>query len=103
MSFVNGSLNLQPVLGIHSPRIAATGRRPLYITPRAGRALELLGHAIDYLMDEYLHQNERLSPADPQVAAIQLLMALNREIYYECPPRPTFTDRLRAFLGISLK
>jgi hypothetical protein len=103
MSVVNSSLHLQAVLGMHSPAIAATGHCPRSITPRAGRALELLGHAIDYLIDEYLHENERLSDSDPQVVAIQLLMALNREIYYECPPRITFTDRLRAAFGISLK
>ena len=71
------------------------------ITPQAGRALELLGHAIDYLIDEYIHKANPLSSADPQVAAIQLLMALNRQIYYECPVVPTFGEKLRSLLRIA--
>jgi hypothetical protein len=58
------------------------------ITPEAGRALEILGHAIEYLADEYVH-DVGLLPAmqnsDPQVEAMQLLMVANREIYYACP------------------
>ena len=42
------------------------------ITPEAGRALELLGHAIEYLADEYMLETKNLSPTDPQVAAILL-------------------------------
>jgi uncharacterized pyridoxamine 5'-phosphate oxidase family protein len=53
-----------------------------------GRALEILGHAIEYLADEYAlsaAQMGTLSSADPQVEAIQMLMALNRQVYYACP------------------
>lgn len=70
------------------------------ITPEAGRALEILGHAIDYLTDEYINEAMNLSANDPKVEAIQLLMALNRQIYYECPVVPTFTERVRAFFHL---
>lgn len=74
----------------------ATRRR---ISPQAGRALELLGHAIEYLTDEHLHQGGTFAAGDGQWQAIQLLMALNRRVYFECPVVPTFSDRLLRFLN----
>jgi hypothetical protein len=76
---------------------ANTNHRRL-ITPEAGRALEILGHAIEYLADEYAHEAKLISAHDPQVEAIQLLMALNRQIYFACPVVPTLVERLRALL-----
>jgi|KBSMisStandDraft_5_1062788.scaffolds.fasta_scaffold30081_3 hypothetical protein len=76
-----------------------TGRQKRrVITPEAGRALELLGHAIEYLTDEYVGETKNLSPTDPQVAAILLLMDLNRKVYFGCPIRLTVGERIRAFL-----
>ena len=60
-------------------------KRTRRITFEAGRALEMLGHAIEYLTHEYVHEAKELSAIDPQVAAIRLLMNLNRQVYYECP------------------
>lgn len=68
------------------------------VSPRDGRALEILGHAIDYLTDEFVHAGGALSARDPLVEAVQLLMRLNREIYFNSPEVPTLVDRLRAFL-----
>lgn len=69
------------------------------ITPQAGRALEILGHAIDYLIDEWIHvRGKNLSPDDPQAEAIYLLMKLNREIYDDCPPVFTLMERLESTL-----
>lgn len=68
------------------------------ISPQSGRALEILGHAIDYLTDEYIHHGGTFCARDPQVRAIQLLMALNRQIYFECPEVLTLRERCRAFL-----
>jgi hypothetical protein len=76
---------------------AAPNRRRV-IDPRSGRALEILGHAIEYLADEFAQEAAELSAADPRVEAIQILMALNREIYFECPVKPTIAERLRALL-----
>ncbi len=35
-----------------------------------------------------------LSADNPQVEAIQILMTLNRQIYFECPVMPTIGERL---------
>jgi hypothetical protein len=55
------------------------------LSPEGGRALEILGHAIEYLADEYANDLANKGPlgsADPRVAAIQILKGLNRAIYY---------------------
>jgi hypothetical protein len=65
------------------------------IGPEAGHALEKLGHAIEYLADEFVHEGGvSLSADQPQVQAIQLLMALNRQIYFACPEIPTLKERV---------
>jgi hypothetical protein len=68
------------------------------IIPQAGRALEILGHAIEYLTDEFAHEGGPLSAHDGRVQAVQLLMALNRQVYFECLEAPTFGERWRLFL-----
>lgn len=67
------------------------------ITPEAGFALEVLGHAIEYLADEYVHEGGILSSIDnpdPHVEALRLLMAANREVYYACPVMPSLYQRV---------
>jgi hypothetical protein len=68
------------------------------ITPQAGRALEVLGHAIEYLTDEFVHEGTSFSAVNEQIQAVQLLMALNRKVYFECPEVPSFGERCRAIL-----
>jgi hypothetical protein len=61
-------------------------------TAEAGLALEVLGHAIEYLADEYVHEVDSLSfsvRGDSRVEAIQLLMAANRQVYYACSLVPS--------------
>ena len=80
---------------------AVTGRsvmRRRRISSEAGHALEILGHAIEYLTDEFIYAGGSFSAHDAQVEAVQLLMSLNREIYFGCPEMPTFADRFRALL-----
>lgn len=79
-----------------APVVCSDRRRR--ISPEAGRALEILGHAIEYLTDEYVHQGNSFSANDAQLKAVQLLMALNRQIYFECPVVPSFAERCRSFL-----
>ena len=69
------------------------------ITPEAGHALEKLGHAIEYLTDEFMNE-ENHAPfcRDGRLEAIELLMAANRTIYYHCPEVPSFRARFSAFL-----
>jgi hypothetical protein len=81
--------------------LAASGSlRRRRISPQAGRALEILGHAIDYLIDEYIERGGQFRQGDPELKAIQLLMATNRAIYFECPVVPTLAERCLRLIGI---
>ena len=79
--------------------LVASRRR--LITPQAGHALIKLGHAIEYLTDEFVHHGGSLSANSAQLQAVQLLMALNRQVYFECPAVPTFGERCRSFLHLN--
>lgn len=68
------------------------------ITPQAGKALEKLSHAIEYLTDEFVQSGTSFSASNSQLEAVQLLMALNRRVYFECPEVPTLGERLRSLL-----
>jgi len=70
------------------------------IDPQAGHALEILGHAIEYLTDEFVHSGGDLSPHNPELQAVQLLMAINRAIYFDCPEVPSFRERCRRMMGV---
>ena len=79
--------------------VAASGRgvlRRRRISPEAGHALEILGHAIEYLTDEFVHAGGSFSAHDGQVEAVQLLMAMNRQIYFACPEVPSLGERWRS-------
>jgi hypothetical protein len=87
-----------PAITASTERVQPNRRR--IITPQAGRALEILGHAIEYLTDEFVHEGGALSANNAQLEAVQLLMAFNRQIYFECPVAPTFAERFRSLLGM---
>lgn len=71
------------------------------ISPQAGRALEILGHAIEYLTDEYVHSGGAFSARAAEVEAVQLLIGINREIYFDCPEVPTLGERCRSLLRLT--
>lgn len=50
-------------------------------TPQQGRALEILGHAIEYLVDSRLFDQWQ-TPAD--AAAVHLLMERSRAVFADC-------------------
>jgi hypothetical protein len=79
-----------------TPAVPAIRRRR--ISPEAGRALEMLGHAIEYLADEYVYEGSSFNASDSQLQAVHILMALNREVYFECPFVPSFKERWNALL-----
>jgi hypothetical protein len=90
-----------PVPGIADPALP-TRIRPRHISPEAGRALRILGHAIEYLANEFLHDVVPPSTRNPRLQAVQLLLDLNREVYAECPEEPetpTLRERCRRFLS----
>lgn len=70
------------------------------ISPQAGHALEKLGHAIEYLSDEFMLAGGSLAADNPQVEAVQLLMGINRQIYFACPEVPSLAERLRGLLHL---
>ena len=79
-------------------RAGANQRRR--IDPKAGHALEILGHAIEYLADEFVHEGGSFSPRDGRLEGVRLLMALNRQIYFECPVVPSLSQRLLVFVHL---
>lgn len=79
------------------PTVARTNaNRRRRISPEAGHALEKLGHAIEYLTDEFVFAGGSFEASSPQLEAVQLLMALNREIYFACPEVPSLGQRFRS-------
>jgi hypothetical protein len=88
------------------PGAIVSVRRSRKLSREAGRAIEMLGHAIDYLADEFALDcmsisRSRNSGPNPRMAAIELLMACNREIYLSCPEIPSFSERFsRKFRSI---
>ncbi len=96
---------------LHSDRSAPVPQRevrharPTYIRRRGsseqGRALETLGHAVEYLVDSRMRFN------DPQAApgerdAIELLMRLNRAVFSECPEVVPVSRRVRHWFALRL-
>ena len=79
------------------PAVRIGTKRRRQITPQAGHALEILGHAIEYLTDEFVNCGATFSSRDAQLEAVQLLMARNREVYFECPELPSLGERFHAF------
>lgn len=80
------------------PLVGEGLNRPRHVDPNAGRALEILGHAIEYLTDEFVHEGGDLTASDPRLEAVQLLMAVNRRVYFDCPVIPSMSERLWAYL-----
>ena len=69
------------------------------IGPKARRALKILGHAIEYLSNEFVRGQSPDLDREGQLGAIHILMALNRQIYFECPEKPTLGERWRTLVG----
>jgi hypothetical protein len=82
------------------PRASVRANRRRRITPQAGHALEILAHAIEYLTDEFVHHGLTYSAKNEQLEAVQMLMALNRQVYFECPEVPSFGERCCALLHL---
>ncbi len=111
MATIMTNNNLIPIAAIPSlargarPAIAASTFRRRRIDTETGRAIEMLGHAIEYLADEFAldcmsQRVGNVGAPHPQIAAIELLMARNREVYFACPEVPTVGERLRSLLHL---
>ncbi len=67
------------------------------ITREQGRALETIGHAIDYLNDCYLYEgaeNDRLDFRGPSIEAVHLLIQKQRQMLESLPIVETLASRL---------
>lgn len=91
-----------PRAGACTSPIVGVQPRSRRITPEAGHALEILGHAIEYLQDEFTREGGDIGTHDGQVQAIQLLMSLNRQVYFQCPEILNFRDRIAGMFGRNL-
>lgn len=76
--------------------VGANGVIRRKITPGAGKALEILAHALEYLSDECAVSDAGEPWLGARMDAIRLLKALNREIYLQCPQTPSAGARFRA-------
>lgn len=83
------------------PAATAAPRIRRRITPRAGRALEILAHALEYLSDECAVSGRVGLWLEDRLEAIELLKSLNRRVYLECAeiPRAGFRDFLRGYFS----
>jgi hypothetical protein len=81
----------------------AVGQRRRRVSQEFGRAIEMLGHAIEYLADEFalecMRGQEHVGVGmHPRVVAIEILKKCNRVVYLSCPEIPTLGERIRAVL-----
>jgi hypothetical protein len=87
------------------PATGLTSFRRRKVTHEAGRAIEMLGHAIEYLADEFAlecrsREDQVAAGKHPRIMAIELMMTRNREIYFSCSMAPTLGERLRSLLHL---
>lgn len=75
-----------------APRSAPARKRS---TPQQGQALEILGHAIEYLVDSRLFDQWE-SPSD--AAAVHLLMGCSRAVYADCEEMHPWHQRIQRAL-----
>jgi hypothetical protein len=69
-------------------------RRP---DPYQGRALEKLGHAIEYLVDSRMAWNDRRTTrADAE--AVDMLMGLSRCVFSECEEILPVSQRIKGWM-----
>jgi len=68
------------------------------ISQQTGWALDVLGHAIDYLATDLVDHNPSYSADDAQLEAVQLLISLKRQVYLECPETHSMGERFREIM-----
>lgn len=85
---------------VRSSRVQPAPRRRG--SAQQGRALETLGHAVEYLVDSRMFLVER-SSAKAEQEAVQILMRMSRSVFSECPEVVTLWMRMGQFCRKSLK
>jgi hypothetical protein len=97
---IGGQIGNKPVLDdLNLVNLQSTGlgiRRRA--TQQQGRGLEILGHAVEYLVDSRMFVIDQPSTrADAE--AVQLLMLLSRQVFAECAQVPQPARRLRHWIA----
>lgn len=69
------------------------------ITREARLAMRILGHAIEHLSEESVQENDLTKAHKGEIKAVKLLMALNSQIYAECPAFRPWRNQLAVFLN----
>jgi hypothetical protein len=82
-----------------APTANARLSRRRRFSPGVGRALTVLGRAIEHLTDDLAHEGASPTARNPRIEAVLVLMTLNRQIYLECPELPSLSERFRAMFG----
>jgi hypothetical protein len=80
-----GELIVHHIATAAQSRRARTGSKVRRRSPTRiqGKALETLGHAIEYLVDSRIHRDRDLS-SSADCEAEQIMMRLSREVFAEC-------------------
>ena len=84
----------QPDLPALRPAGASILRRG---TAEQGRALEVLGHAIEYLVDSRLFVLDQAAVRSDD-EAVQIMMRMSRAVFAECPEVVSLRRRLRMWI-----
>lgn len=95
-----GSQLLPEFAGIAPPIRARV--QPISVRRRAnakqGRALEIIGHAIEYLVDSRLFITSGLDERGEQ-EAVQILMRTSRAVFAECPEIVPLRRQMRQWIA----
>jgi hypothetical protein len=97
-NFGSGSRRALGPIAVAPAPVPVVRRR---LSPENAKGLEILGHAIEYLADEYAADPTNKGPlgnADPRVQAIQTLKSLNRALYFSGVEVPPVWQRVRRWL-----
>ncbi len=70
----------------------------LKVSQRVNRGRRILSHAIEHLTGSMADIRESPAERDARLQAVQILMALNREVYLEGRSVPTFGERCLTWL-----
>ena len=66
-------------------------------TPAQGRALEALGHAVEYLVDSRLFVLDQDSLRSDD-EAVQIMMRMSRAVFAECPEVVSLRRKVRMWI-----
>jgi hypothetical protein len=91
---------IKAIVRVKTVIVSAPLRRKM-VAGKSKRALRILAGAIEYTANEFLREAAPPGPGNGRFEAVQLLMALNRKVYSECPDVPIVAGRFRWLARLS--